>query len=100
MATATASVFRVDGRSAHHHSTVSSPKTNTCASFRSTTSTASPVSRSGCADSQKITVMTAIGAGARLAVRAIGLTLPIVTTVHVLGFASAAAGSSVQPLAP
>jgi Rrf2 family transcriptional regulator, cysteine metabolism repressor len=50
------------------------------------------VSRSDWAESQKIAAISASGAGERLAVCAMGPTTSIVTTGHVLGFASAAAG--------
>jgi hypothetical protein len=79
IATAAGSGLRVSGRSAHHHSSASAPNTTACASLRRTRSAApSPESRSGCADSQKISAISTSGTGARLAVFAIGLTAHIV----------------------
>ena len=72
IAAATGSGLRISGRSAHHHSSASEPNTSACASLRRTRSHApSPESRSGWEDSKKISAISATGAGARIAVRAI-----------------------------
>src|SRR5215211_2536693 len=75
IAPASASGLRIAGRSAHHHSTARAPNATAWTSLRRIVShTPSPLSRSGCAERTKISAIRASGAGARLAVRARGVT--------------------------
>src|SRR5918995_1986082 len=76
---AAGSALRVVGRSVQNHRVPNAPKMAACPIFRRITSQVPrPVSRSDWAESQKIAAISATGAGARLAVRASGLTVPLV----------------------
>ena len=76
---AAGSALRVVGRSVQNHRVPNAPKMAAWPTFRRTTSQVPrPVSRSDWAESQKIAAISATGAGARLAVRASGLTIPLV----------------------